>query len=169
MDKEIIVYIIFLAIALLGRLLGGKKQQKQKRQRPASDSGDEPIKTFEELLEEFTSGRKQSAGAPRRDLEEMDVPASVESRRRRKSARELIEDEYEEEERPFSFEPESNLKSIDEMVDIHKVKTTSSLQSPQEEEKKGPVEEDSIRAMLQNPEDARKAIILGEILNRKYH
>ncbi len=166
MDKEIIFYIVFLLIALLGRLLGGKKNKKsakQPRQSP-SDSG-QPVKTFEELLEEFTSPKRERGA--RRDLEEMDMPASPESSRRKKVARELIEDD--EEQTPFSFESPDKLRSLDELVDIDKVQTRSKLQSPVEEEEI-PVKEDStIRSMLQNPEDARKAIILGEILNRKYH
>ncbi|MEJ2004172.1 MAG: hypothetical protein P8X57_04235, partial [Cyclobacteriaceae bacterium] len=133
MDKEIILYIVFLIIALLGRFLGGKKNQKKaKRPQPQAGSSDEPVKSFEELLEEFTSGKRQSA-EPHRDLEEMDVPASVESRRRRKSPRELIEDDEDVEEPAFSFDPEEKLRSIDELVDIEKVITTSSIKSVEEQ------------------------------------
>ena len=166
MDKEIIFYILFLIIAILGRLLGGKKNRKQVNQ-PQQSSGesDEPVKTFEELLEEFTSQKRDRRS--RRDIEATDMPASAESRRRKKVAQELIEEE--EEQTPFSFESPDKLRSLDELVDIDEVQTRSRLQSPEEEVVKPVQEDSSIRSMLQNPEDARKAIILGEILNRKYH
>jgi hypothetical protein len=168
MDKEFIIYIVFLIIALLGRLLGGKKGAAKRPRKPSSTTN-KPVKSFEELLEEFTQGRQAESN---RDIEELDVPASVESRRRRKSARELIEDDEREdvsEERPFSFEPNENLRSLDELVDIEKVKTKSSLQSPDEKEDVSKGVDAVVSSLLQSPEDAKKAIILSEILNRKYH
>ena len=59
------------------------------------------------------------------------------------------------------------LKSIDELVDIEKVETSSRFKSFEEEEEDNSFATD-IKRSLSEPESAKKAIILSEILNRKY-
>ncbi|MCA6074948.1 hypothetical protein [Fulvivirga sedimenti] len=165
MDREIIIYIIFLVIALLGRLMGGKKGQKK----PAASGGQpsrrpqQPVKSFEELLQEFTSGREPSP-EPTFD-DEWEEDELVDEREVRRAGRPL----QRETENPFTFERQDKLRSLDEMVNIEGVKTKSTVTLQEEEEEEAAMDEPGIREMLKNPEDARKAIILAEILQRKYH
>lgn len=158
MDAEFIIYLVFLAIFVISRLLKKPSAKAPSRKRPAPDQDPEtsrpPVKSFEELLEEFTSGRSQ---------EEPD---------------DSFPEEYEEyEEVPVtSQEPETSspwneyktekLRTLDEMIDIEKVRTTTKLES--KEEKQTESTADKIRSMLSDTEEARQAIILSEIIRRRY-
>ena len=161
MDKEIIIYIIFLIIALLGRLLGGNKDKKARPKAARPSQPQRPVKTFEELLEEFTSGKSMEE-----EEEVIERPEPVRPPVKRKRPEELILDEDEE---PFSYEAPQEIRSLDEIIELEKLRTRSNIAV--EPERK--VQEDSdvhgIRELLKDPESARKAIILSEILNRKYH
>ena len=147
MDIELIIYLIFLAVALLSRFLNKKKNS-------APTSGDpqqpaRPAKSFEELLEEFTNP------APEPVQKTVRAP-QPQKKREREPFRET----------DFSFESQDELRTIDELVDIKKTRTTTRLVAPD-----APNEEEEvldIQGMFEDPESARKAIILSEILNRKY-
>lgn len=157
MDIELIIYLVFLGVALLSRLLGKKKgnaptptssSQPQARPRPG--------KSFEDLLEEFTN--------PSTVAEELPHPPVVESPKPVSKMRGSI---YEEEEAPaFSFEPPQKLRPITELVDINKVKTKATLGETEDSEV--PIETLDIQDALDDPDQARQAIILSEIINRKY-
>ncbi len=165
MDREIIIYIIFLVIALLGRLMGKKKGQGQK---PASSGQPsrrpkQPVKTFEELLQEFTSGKESSTESDvEEDWDDWEEPVRKEKEYPRRNLEKSPEPS-------FTFDRKEKLRSLDELVDIDNIKTRTSLTIEEDEEEEVPADETGIREMLQNPEDARKAIILSEILQRKYH
>lgn len=153
MDIELIIYLIFLAVALLSRFLKKKKPTgpaTSDTQRPRR-----PAKSFEELLEEFTNpepepasnrevSREEPARAPDPEMEEERVP---------------IPDSA------FSFEPQEKLRTLDELVDIKKTRTTTRLVAEEEEAP----ESIDITGLIDDAESARKAVILSEIINRKYH
>jgi hypothetical protein len=153
MDIELIIYLIFLAVALLSRFLKKKKPTgpaTSDTQRPRR-----PAKSFEELLEEFTNpepepasnrevSREEPARAPDPEMEEERVP---------------IPDS------DFSFEPQEKLRTLDELVDINKTRTTTRLVAEEEEAP----ESIDITGLIDDAESARKAVILSEIINRKYH
>jgi hypothetical protein len=126
MDIELIIYLIFLAVALLSRFLKKKKPTgpaTSDTQRPRR-----PAKSFEELLEEFTNpepepasnrevSREEPARAPDPEMEEERVP---------------IPDS------DFSFEPQEKLRTLDELVDINKTRTTTRLVAEEEEAPEDP-------------------------------
>ncbi len=157
MDIEVIIYLVFLAVALLGRLLGKKKPQQ-----PASSQKSKPArpaKSFEELLEEFTMGESEPEISETR-------PANPSTPERRSAPRESVESSFAPPQDDFQFESQDKLKTLDEMVDINNLRTTSKLAPVEEIEEE--VEETDLHELLKDPEEARKAIILSEILNRKY-
>lgn len=166
---DIIIYLIFLAFALLSRFLTKKKkdQAPPPTQGPRSEQGPEKSyerpKSFEELLREFSEGPQE---APRGAEPEEEYEHAYEE--------EGYEEEYsrDEEAREVydrSVKQAKNLKTIDELVDYDQVKTTLDEKKfkPYDVEKKESLA-DSIRRDLQNPHEVRKAVIYAEILNRKY-
>lgn len=172
---EFWIYIIFAVIYFVARALRGKPKQKpvSRPKSPLDVSDDQPQSTaeqpmsFEDLLEEIT-GRKSLEEEPSQD------PTRVEQEKKKSDStsvevfeegksRSFADDEsrriYEEsikraEQTEISYEPDEKFKSA------------KLFSQPGEEEVGNPLTEE-IKAMLQS-EDAKKAIILQEILNRKY-
>jgi hypothetical protein len=58
------------------------------------------------------------------------------------------------------------LKTLDEMVDIEKVRTRAQLAADQEASYG--TTGDELRRILHDPEEAKRAIILSEIIRRRY-
>ncbi len=168
MDPELIIYLIFLAIVFIARLF---KKSAGKPGTPSSGQGQSgprrPAKSFEELLEEFTTGNQREE--PEEILEEEYSTSGDYSREEYESAgrEEVGDDPYASPYGSYQGSQGSSLKTLDEMVEIEKVRTTTSLKSDEEEEEEeSPVRE--LGDMLRNPDDARKAIILSEIIRRRY-
>ena len=161
MDIELILYIIFLAIVLLTRLLKGKKENvppAQQEQTMHDVPHEQPHRrpTFEELLREFTSEREVEEPEPEK-----------------KAGREYVEavdirdDSETEEVYRRSVKEARNLKTLDEQVDLD-----APIPRLKSFEKTETVEESDITRdifeSLQDAEGAKKAIILSEIINRRY-
>ncbi len=161
MDPELIIYLIFLAIVFIARLLkksgnqsSGPTQQDSDEQRPSS----RPVKSFEELLEEFTTGQRREADEAQEPYPVEDEEVVVESR-----------SDYSSRESPYASYRDTeatDYRTLDELVDIEKVRTKTQLVS--EEDEPIAAEATEVRRLLQNPDDARKAIILSEIIRRRY-
>jgi len=159
MDPELIIYLIFLAIVFIARLLkksgdktSGPVKQNDDSERPPTRRA----KSFEELLEEFTTGEQ-------RERQESQAPVPVEE-----EAVETRQD-YSSRESPYQSYRDTDardFKTLDELVDIDKVRTKTALKS--EEDTLAPSEATEVRRLLQNPDDARKAIILSAIIRRRY-
>ena len=156
-DNSIYYYLIFVVIALLSRVFGKKKEvDTPTHEGPPKER---PL-TFEELIEEFT---RQASGNVKKEeepqIEESPVILEVE---KPKSKRNVYEDEEIQ---------EIYNKSI---YDAQKLKHTNAEKSDYsffKEYKKEKEENEfanEIRSMLSTPDSAAKAIILSEILNRKY-
>lgn len=164
-NLQVIIYIVFLAIYFLSRFLKGNKKQAQRPTREREreyeeDQGQEAEQpmTFEDLLRELTQPKERK---PKPTPQPPPAPAK---REYEFSGEEPSDDEiqevYEESKRKAK-----GVKTLDEMVDIGE----ESIKFKEYQE----VGEDNefateIREMLQNTDDARKAIVLKEILERKF-
>ena len=160
MDAELIIYLIFVGILIISRFLkkSGNKPGQAPQQDTASEERRGPVKSFEELLEEFTSGRaveepEYEEGTT--DYDQIHTPRETPGKQ--------------EPERPYrSWENTGtgDLRTIDELVDIDKVRTKTRIQSDDEEEtEESPAD---LRDLLIDSDDARRAIILSEIIRRRY-
>ncbi|WP_421879585.1 hypothetical protein [Marinoscillum sp.] len=177
-DIQFWIYLVFGAIYLLSRFF--KKNDKDatprrtprpQQQQPTSRPN-KPV-TFEELLKEFTEGKSEEEEV------EVEKPEPVEARQL------LKERKWQEENRPdFSqegttrrFSDEDSRRIYEESIKSAETSSASferddnfklKVKSLEEEEEEQTDYAGDIASMLQNPNDARKAVILGEILNRKY-
>lgn len=174
-DIQLLIYIAFLAIALLSRFLGKKKknaQQAKEKENSPEDKGDPPM-TFEDLLKEFTGSKEEREEKKERERAEIRYEKEREEQERAEQERN--------ERREYEFE--SELPDDDEINDIYEqsVKAAEKAKSPDDQDKGSrfknfDIEEDAsenkiaqeVREMLSNPGSAAKAIVLSEIINRKY-
>lgn len=167
MDVELILYIIFIVIAILSRVLKARKENNSPT--TTSDQGesmDAPPKktektlTFEELLREFTgedtSHRQEQKPQPQYTREEEGYS---------------YEEEYADDEIRETYSRSVNeakkLKTIDELVSLDEPLERMEHFKQYETEEENTVASEVLE-MLQEEEGARKAIILSEIINRKY-
>ena len=171
-DIQTLFYIVIAIFYFLSRVLKKKDPAKNKKtSRPGTENNPNPSQrrkpvTFEELLREFTEeqgGGKQPE--PEAVEEEPERPRGYRSLEdddeiKEPAKRRFADDEsrriYEE-----SIKNAANLKenySEDPKIGFRRYETK------EEQETVG----SEVAAMLQDPADAKKAIILGEILNRKY-
>lgn len=152
-DIQLILYIIFVAIAILTRVFKSKKKEQPQPQQQSEaeeyETSSPKPKSFEDLLKEFTG-------------ESTAVETEVSS----------YEEEYEADDEIETYENvDSNpkeLKTIDELVDLEDDRHTGNFKHfAGYEELEENVNNEFVEA-LQDEEGARKAIIFSEIINRKY-
>lgn len=155
-DIQLILYIIFVAIAILTRVFKSKKKEQpqtvQSDDREEYENESPKPKSFEDLLKEF-AGEPETRSEPQREIVS-------------------YEDQYEEDDEisvyEDSVEKAKELKTIDELVDLEDDRHTGNFKHFAGYEEKGEEVNNEFVEMLQNEEGARKAIILSEIINRKY-
>lgn len=154
-DIQILLYIIFILFAIISRALKKKKEAPKKHtsstaQQPSQSQPPRKQLTFEELLKEFTEGH-----AP-------------------------VQQEYEEEEEEFNVNNDEEIQRIYQ----ESVRASKEFENSKKKEDnrhtgnfthfEGYSEEDTeeevseFAKLLQDEESAKKAIILSEILNKKY-
>ena len=163
MDIELILYIIFIAIAIIARVL---KSNKPTAQPPTADYNtiDEEEEyrpqsnnpTFEDLLREFT--QQKNAPSPEQPVREH-------------KKRSVAPSTYEYEETVPSYQDQqaraSKLKTLDEQVDLDRpLDRMSHFKAYDKEEESS--EAANIYDMLRDSDSARRAIIISEIINKKY-
>ena len=146
LDFEIIIYIIFLAIALLSRLLGKKKKTPQKPREVNKDTELEPTSmTFDDLLKELTG----------------------KSEEKRSQAPPLVREEEKETARDFDFK--DPIASDDEIKEIYEKSVADASRGPEidrpkfsafeeykEEKRENPFTAD-IKSMLKDKNSLKKA------------
>ena len=169
-DIQFWLYAAFAAIYFFTRMFKKKKlpeggagelEQPSQRSKPVS---------FEELLKEFTQEEKSTS----RELEPVPQKSQAERERVKENPQEYQEQKFEEgRTRRFSDEESRRVyeesvkraeasKLVFEKEDYFK----SSIEREAEEEETSAASD--IREMLSDSDSAKRAIILGEILNRKY-
>lgn len=174
-DIQFWIYLIFGGIYLVSRFLKKNKKDDTPSRVPKPQQGtpsgrqSKPV-SFEELLKEFTEGRSEQE-----DVVEEAEPIRVEPRKLQQEPVKV--EDFSREGRNRQFSDEDSRKIYEESIknaegaalnferDEHfQIKLKS---RGQDEESNSEVASE-IAEMLRNPDSARKAVILGEILNRKY-
>jgi len=165
-DYKIILYIIFIVIYILAKTLKKPKpKHTPPKPRPNIDSEAheaEPTMTFEDIFREPTVDKKKEKPEPLKVINEV----------------EELESSY----HPSDDEIHEVYK--ESLIQADKSKTLEEIVREKAKEKRPPVVESErfsayeveeitslaseLGEMLKNPEDARKAIVLKEILDRKY-
>ena len=179
-DLELYIYIALAAIYFLSRAFRKKKASRPPVRPQGTGTGqsknpddyrDRPI-TFEDLLREFT-GQKEIPGNQRR-VEEPREPETIVSEEERylDSEEEMVESysiptdntymSYDE-----VFSPDKSLITLDEQVNL-KTTTRKSFERYREEEEDNIHIAQRYRELLSDADGVRDAIILKEILDRKY-
>ncbi len=163
-DFKIILYIVIFVIYILAKTLKkSPAKQSPKRPRPNIDAEAHEVEpmTFEDMFRDVTVDKKREKPEPVEDIKEVkkfdsDYPSDDE-----------IHEVYKE-----------------SLIQADKSKTLEEIVREKAKEKRPPVVESErfsaykveerftlaseLGEMLKNPEDARKAIVLKEILDRKY-
>jgi len=165
-DLDIILYIIIFVIYILAKTL---KKSKSKHTPPkpqpnidAEAHEAEPTMTFEDIFRGLTNDKKKEKPEPVKVINEVEEL---------ESSYHPSDDEIQEVYKESLIQAEKS-KTREQIVrDNAKKKRTAALKS----EKFSAYEVEEITSlaselgeMLKNPEDARKAIVLKEILDRKY-
>lgn len=191
MDRELIIYIIFAIVYFVLRMLKKKPEPPDATPRePKKGQGEysprEGPVTFEDLLRELT-GQKPSQQAP------APQPGPAQGRKAREFQFPSDGDNYEEpydewadkkvstlkegsSTRVFSDEESKHIyeqsiyqaQSQEDELDQQLKRAKSRFKEFEIQEEDNSAIREELVDMLQSPEGAKKAIILGEILNRRY-
>lgn len=152
---QLILYIVFVVGYLIFKALTGKKKEQPEA---GPETGQDPPRkarpapTFEDILKELTGV----------DTEEP-LPERVDKPRREasKKAEEISEHVQESYER--ATEEAKKAEKLDERIDLEPPRKKITV----EETSRETVENDYL-AWMQDADDAKKAFVLSEIINRKY-
>ena len=184
MDVQFWIYIIIVAIYFLSRMLkkaeqpgapgADNKPERRRQGPPQTPSAEVPRQlTFEELLREITEGKKiqRPAPPPPQPLPERRYqPVEREVDEEARSLEEIPEAEYDvrsprsyEESRRQAYQHtslEETLKLKDTAMDFGKFKVFETQQKSQLL--------DRYKRILRNPDTLKEAVVLSEILKRKF-
>ena len=158
-DIQLIVYILIVAFGIFSRFLKAKKKAP-KSQAPADERpSKKPSVSFEELLKEFTG---EDSTEP--ELEEAAEPRKVE----RKAMIEYDDDEIQQRYQESLKKAESYKSKSEKVVQQDDRHTGNFTHFRGYDEFEKEEEESEFLTFLREEDGPRKAIILGEILNRRY-
>lgn len=166
MDETIIIWIVIAVITLISRLLKGNKQQPQQGEHQGDRPQRRPV-SFEDILrelsgEEAVAEKEEYKPVPEKPRSrEMVEEAESRTRHNLEEWDDEVKTTYER-----SVSSAKNLKTIDQLVDYNQPREKI-LKEEQVVTKKASGAA-KIARMLKNKNDARKAIILSEIIQNKY-
>ena len=171
-DIQFWLYLAFAAIYFITRMM--KKKNAPEPTQSAEEKSEHPERrtrpvSFEDLLKEFTEGKQES---------EPEAPRPVE-------ARQLVKErEWVAQQKPKEFEEGRTRRFADEesrrvYEESIRLAEGSDLEFKRDEHFKSKMQRQQdegdqqslgadIKSMLQDADSAKKAVILSEILNRKY-
>ncbi len=181
-DIQILVYLIIGIIYIISRALKGKNKSAKPPQRPAARTSPPQQKpkapsSFEEILAEFGKRiEEERGGAVEIEEEEEEIeykPLVIEEDVNRK--------EFQQEGRNRQFADEESRRVYEEAIvraegadlafeadaNFQNSRLNFGFDAYEKKEKDNKFARE-IRSMLQDGEGAKKAVILAEILNRKY-
>ncbi len=187
MDAQFWIYIVIGVIYFLSRLLkkpeeaGGSPTGERRRGRPegADDSGADEARpmTFEELLREITEGKQAPKPQPKPQPRPQPVPApryepyERETGEEARSLEEVAIDEDEDARILKKYEEAqllaSERKSLEETLQLEETVVDFGRFAAFEKKERRDVAGE-YRKMLRNPESLRQAVVLSEILKRKF-
>ncbi|MDH5397667.1 MAG: hypothetical protein OEX02_05955 [Cyclobacteriaceae bacterium] len=155
-DYKILVYIAIIAFGLLSKLLGKRKKMQQQERKEEDEREVTPSATFEDLLEEF---QRRTSG----NVEKPEHKTTFDQEEQREYALETETPDDEEIAKVF----EASVRQAEN--------TEEETSSPvfghfkrYEEEKEDNALALEVRKLLSSPDNAAKAVVLSEIINRKY-
>lgn len=180
---EVIFFIIFVVISILGQIFNKEKENPKPRPRPndlPGENSDDPLET--EIAEfvrraqaegeiidaEPLSNQPASHSQPRRNFSEGSV--LLDSRNEERAERQLSTNQL------TTNRPKlvSKIEERDEQMDAHvqevfdhqlgKLKPASNMEQADTDEPSALLSPDQIREMFASQDDVRKAIIMNEIL-----
>ena len=164
-NLENYLYVLFAVIYIISRII--KARSKQKKESPQqqthrhSQAQPKPKKgfSFEDILKEF---EKNLAG----EGEEMEheKPLPVKEIKHVKPSAIPVKPALEKSQNPYEAYQGNSFKSIKEEIEMEK---ESSFSRSENYSIKDDVANEYVK-MLQNPEGFKNAIVLSEIINRKY-
>jgi len=152
-DIQLLIYIVFVVIALLSRILGKKKKQRPAREEDYEEAEQEPQVSFEDLLREFTQKREDA----QEEKQVVERPVVVEEA----PTSDLPSDE--------EIEKRFRESVLAAERDEHKMdfKHLDHFKNYEVEEEENELARE-VREMLQDPDGMAKAVLVSEIINRKY-
>jgi len=159
MDFENFFYVILAVIYILSRVLKARKRQpKETYQEPETDTPKKPV-SFEDLLKGFGVDQEEDENEPEPVVEE-----------EQEENQGQYEPQYSDEESKSIFE--KSIKEAEKVTDYSQTEESKDLISkkfkPYQKEEDSDDFAEKIKDMLRSDEGSKKAIILSEILNRKY-
>jgi len=164
-DFKIILYIIFFVIYILAKTLK-KSKPKQSPKGPRTKTDEEtheaePTITFEDIFKGLTNDKKKEKPEP------VEVINEVEEFESNYPSDDEIQEVYKE-----SLRQAEKSKTLEQIVYDNAKKKRAAIEEHEEFTSKDVEERITLASelgeLLKNPEDARKAIVLKEILDRKY-
>ncbi len=181
---QLILYIVFLIGYFIFKLLTGKKNVTGQDTRKFDQDNKEPYghpteyepydpdagrpKSFEEILEELTGGSQpKEERRARQEVRREVQPVEEEAEEWDVAPDPRSYETYNSEAYQNSVKDGSRFKTLDEMVDIENIETKIG----EVEEIDGPGDSSASNtylSMFASLEDAKKAVVMSEILNRKY-
>jgi len=157
MDIENLLYVVLAVVYILSKVMKARKKKQETGEEDVPQStGRKPQVSFEDLLKEFGGGNQAD------EIDE--VPELITKPKLDVSQGHLSDDE-----KRLIFQ-----KSIDEAaINTSNVERTKELTFKGFETYQGASDDgfefsDELREMLKEGDGGKKAIVLGEILNRKY-
>ena len=171
-DFQIVLYIVFALIYFLSRGLSKKKKKKappRPQQETSTTTAEEPRprkqpSTFEDLLKELETsfGGETETAVPEPEPVRPTPPPKP------KSEKDDRQRTFQEELKEYQIKP-GGLKTIDEMVDLHTVsKFEPKVYETEIEDVEAEKRLKEIAGFFSKAGGPQKAIILSEIINRKY-
>ena len=169
-DLELYIYIALGVIYFLSRAFRKKKSvtpQQNKRNADSAQDYDEDTRTektvtFEDLLREFTGQKEESKYEYEEEVEEPDSSYVEESPREYAATEEVEYKSYDE-----VYNVNKDLKTLDEQVNLEAT-GKKRFEEYKIEEGVNVHTANRFRELLRNKDSIRDAIILKEILDRRY-
>ncbi len=156
---QIILYIAFIAIAILSRLLKAKKDTPPPAQDQQNPNSDGPL-SFEDLLKEFTGESQKKETPPPY------IPKETEEYREYTTQPTSYDDEEAKIVYESAVRDSQKIKTHDETVQLESKRPVFGHFEEYDNDKETVANE--LYSMLKDEDGIRKAVILNEILNRKY-
>jgi len=172
-DIQTLLYLIIAVIYVLARVL-----RKRKPRVPPQDQADtdlppvvkqkpkqKPV-SFEDILKELT-GESKKEPRPKQEEPPIEMEKVKEPQTTKHFLDEDIEESYQEAVKKAEKVKPRKIETVPEGISKSPLKSVHFVAYEVEEVKENPLAKEIVK-MLKDPEDVKKAIVLREILDRKY-
>lgn len=163
--------LIYLALSIIYFIYKGLNKKDKKNSKPINkESSESRPRSFEDILAEITGTNPPTIEKDRGYAEdEIEERALLETASERPLNQTVSASDYENADDTLKelYKKGEKLKTINELVDINEVETSSHFKAYSTEGDENNLAQE-IREDFQNPDTVKKAFIYGEIFNRKY-